>query len=222
MLLAGIVGIVRAIILGTGPSVTPEVIDRVNASGLPVFGCNNVYQTVDVVALMACNIEWWNFYWPRDERLRSGKFRKWTWDKATADRYGTGYIRGEWGDGLSTDPSYIHYGHSSGYQLLGIAYHAGVREMLLVGYDLRYPAGYSKPERKPGGDRHYFGEYPPQLQHFPSVGPAGEMTGLLECYRTIKPEDYGLRIINCTPGSALRCFEAGDLSDYLISVSPIV
>lgn len=205
------VGALRAIILGTGPSVTPDVLRVVQQSGLPVYGCNNTYQVADLVALMACNIEWWEYYWPRDEKLRDGTFEKWTWDRTTADRFGIRYIRGEWGDSLSKDPEYIHYGHSSGYQLLGIAYHAGVREMLLVGYDLRYPAGYSKAERNPGGERHYFGEYPPALQHFPAVGPHGEMTGLLECYRTIDCEDLGLRIINCTPGSALDFFEAAEL-----------
>lgn len=210
---AGHVEVVRAIILGTGPSVTPAVLEQVKRSGLLVFGCNNTYQVAELTALMSCNIEWWEYYWPRDEKLRAGTFDKWTWDRATADRFGIKHIRGEWGDSLSTDPSYIHYGHSSGYQLLGIAYHYGVREMLLVGYDLKYPKGYSKADRNPGGDRHYFGEYPKELQHFPSVGGNGEMLGLLDCYRTIDCKALGLRIINCTPGSALDFFEVGVLGE---------
>lgn len=205
----------RAILLGTGPSVTPEVLAQIKASGLPVYGCNNAYQVCQLVALMACNIEWWDWYWPRDPALRDGTFEKWTWDKATAERYGLKYIEGRWGDGLSTDPSYIHYGHSSGYQLLGIAYHAGVREMILCGYDLRYPKGYSKADRRPGGDRHFFGEYPERLQHFPAVGPNGEMTGLLACYRTIDCEALGLRIVNTSPGSALDFFETAELEDAI-------
>jgi len=190
---------------------------RINASGLPIFGCNNTYQVVTLTALLACNIEWWDYYWPRDPALRAGDFEKWTWDRATADRYGICYIRGEWGAGLSRDPAVIHYGHSSGYQLIGLAYHYGVREMILCGYDLRFPRGYNGQERIAGGNRHYFGEYPPQLQHWTkfNIGPNGELNGLLDCYRTIHPADYGLRIINCSPGSALDFFETAQLEEVL-------
>lgn len=207
----------RAVMLGTGPSVTPEQLAAVAASGLPVFGCNNTYQVVELTALLSCNPEWWDYYWPRDARLRAGAFDKWTWDQATADKYGLRHIRGEWGDGLSTTPGVIHYGHSSGYQLLGLAYHYGVREMLLVGYDLRYPRGYDGRRQIAGGDRHYFGEYPAELQHWTKfgIGPDGELLGLLGCYRTIRPADYGLRIINCSPGSALDFFETEDWRDAL-------
>ena len=169
----------------------------------------------ELSALLACNPEWWDYYWPRDENLRRGEFTKWTWDKPTADKYGLAYIEGRWGDGLSTDPGYIHYGHSSGYQLLGLALHHGITEFVLIGYDLRYPQGYSKTYRDPGGDRHYFGEYPKELEHWPAAGPNGEMTGLLECYRTIKPAELGIRIINCSEGSALDFFEMGDLGDWI-------
>jgi len=209
---------VRAILLGTGPSVTPEQLELVNSSGLPVYCCNNAYQVCEPAALLACNPEWWAHYWPRDERLRTAAWRKWTWDKPTADQYGLDYIRGEWADGLSHDPAVIHYGHSSGYQLLGVALHAGVTEMVLVGYDLRYPGGYDGHQRRPGSGRHYFGEYPPELQHWTrfNMGPTGELNGLLECYRTIRPADYGIRIINCSPGSALDFFETGELGEWVM------
>lgn len=197
----------KAIIIGTGPSLTPDVIARANDSGLPLFGCNNTYQACNLTALLACNPEWWAHYWPRDARLRSGGFDKWTWHAETAQHYGLRHIRGEWGDGLSTNPEVIHYGHSSGYQLINLAYHYGVREMILMGYDLRYPPGYNREQRDPGGARHFFGEYPRELEHWPRVGPNGEMSGLLDCYRTIKPAEYGLRIVNATPGSALDFFE---------------
>ena len=99
----------RGIILGTGPSVTPSVIELLNTTRLPIYGCNNAYQIAPLTALLACNPEWWGHYWPIDEKLRCGDFTKWTWDKATADKYGLAYIQGAWGDGLSTDPEVIHY-----------------------------------------------------------------------------------------------------------------
>ena len=207
----------RAIIAGTGPSLTPQAIEQIKRSSLPIYGCNNTYQALRITALLACNIEWWDHYYPRDPQLRLGSFGKWTWDKPTADKYGIAYIRGEWGAGLSTDPEVIHYGHSSGYQLINLALHHGVTEFVLIGYDLRYPPGYKGTEQVAGGDRHYFGEYPPQLQHWTkyNIGAGGELNGLLECYRTIKPEQYGIRIIKCSPSSALDFFENGRLEEWI-------
>lgn len=166
--------------------------------------------------LLSCNPEWWDEYWI-DDRLRLGCFSKWTWDKATADRYGLAHIKGRWASGLSIDPEYIHYGHSSGYQLINLALHHGVTEFVLIGYDLRYPKDYDGLRKNTGGDRHFFGEYPEKLQHWTKtgIGPNGELLGLLECYKTIIPKTYGIRIINCSPDSALDFFEMGELDDWL-------
>jgi hypothetical protein len=208
---------VRAVIAGTGPSLTPEAIALIKRTRLPVFGCNNTYQVLRLTALLACNIEWWDHYYPTDPQLRLGSFGKWTWDKATAEKYGIAHIRGEWGDGLSTDPEVIHYGHSSGYQLINLALHHGVTEFVLIGYDLRYPPGYDGFKQVAGGERHYWGEYPPALQHWTkyNIGPGGELNGLLDCYRTINTDQYGIRIINCSPGSALDFFETGRLEEWI-------
>jgi hypothetical protein len=206
---------VRAIIAGTGPGLTDDVIAALQETDLPIFGCNNTYQVLPLTALLACNPEWWAHYWA-DDRLRYGDFEKWTWDKPTADRYGIAHIRGEWGDGLSTDPDVIFYGHSSGYQLIGLAYHYGVREFILCGYNLCYPPGYDGQQKITGGDRHFFGEYPPALIHWTRFNTeGGKLHGLLDCYRTIDTKALGIRIINTTPGTALDFFETGALADWL-------
>lgn len=182
---------------------TPAVIAACKASGLPIFGCNNTFELFNLEEHLACNVEWWDYFWPRSERLRTMPCPKWTWDKATAIRYDLNWIEGRWGDGLSTDPSYIHLAHSSGAQILGIAYHAGVRDAVLVGYDLTYGPGYDGHAQKLAGDRHYFGEYPTPLQHWTkNVGPQGELTGLIDWYRTVA-EQGAMRITLGTPGSAL-------------------
>ena len=206
----------RGIIVGTGPSLTDEAIGALQNTRWPLFGCNNTYQELPLSVHLACNPEWWDYY-SQDERLSGGAFDKWTWHEPTAEKYGIGYIRGEWIDGLSTDPGYISYGHSSGYQLLNLAFHYGVREFVLVGFDLRFPGGYDGARQRPGSGRHYFGEYPPELRHWTrtNVGPEGELNGLLDCYSTIDCGALGIRIINCSPGSALDIFETGNLEDYL-------
>ena len=218
-----------AVILGTGPTMNEEVVEQVRAarsrrdSGIRVFGVNNTFELdLPIDVFFACNTEWWDHYhaYPRMMARRSHS-DLWTWDLTTARRYALNWIQGRWSGGkrnvtgLSKDPSYIHYGHGAGYEVLGIAYHYGCRHFVLCGYDLRYPRLYSSKLREPGGKRHFFGEYPRSLQHFPRVGPRGEMTGLLDCYRTIDTNDLGLRITNTSPGSALDFFEQGDLEKVL-------
>ena len=203
----------RAIIIGTGPSLTREIAAQVKDSGELLFGVNNTYQSFDLDVHLACNVEWWEYY-GADTRLLRGRMDKWTWDFPTSTKYNVKWIEGRWMDGLSSDPSYISYGHSSGFQIIGLAVHYGITDLLLVGYDLRFPAGYSNTKRTSGGDRHYFGEYPKELQHWPNC-PGGVMQGLLNVYAKVDVKKHGIRIINCSPGSALTMFENMELTDAL-------
>lgn len=204
----------RALIIGTGPSLTADALTLVNGSNLPKFGCNAVYRVVpNLTALLGCNYEFWDYYWSEVKNLPCDL---WSSHPESKQGHPLKRVRGEWRDGLSTNPEVIHYGHSSGYQLINLALHYGVTEFVLIGYDLKYPKGYDGHKKRAGGDRHFFGEYPKALQHWTrfNIGDSGELNGLLDCYRTIKPEDYGIRIINCSPGSALDFFEMGSLEDW--------
>ena len=201
------------IIIGTGPSLSDDQIRWANDkqyNGAWLFGVNNVYQRVPNLNVhIACNPEWWDEY-AYDAALCEGAFDKWTWDKHTYEwRTGSiknlNYIEGRWGDSLSKDPNYIHYGHASGYQILGIAYHYGIRNFYLLGYDMAYP---------PGQKRHYFGEYPKSLYHDPKTGPNGEFTGLIKQFETIDEIDLGITVINLTENSALNHFAKGKIDDY--------
>lgn len=202
------------IIIGTGPSLSDEQLKwaagKQYAFGWKLFGINNVYQQVpNLDGFMACNPEWWDEY-AHDPRLRDAEYPKWTWDEPTWKKYrGTiknfHYIRGVWHDSLSKNKNYIHYGHASGYQILGIAYHAGVRNFYLLGFDMAYP---------PGEKRHYFGEYPRTLYHNPKTGPNGEFTGLIRQFKTIDEDDLGIKVYNLCPTSALEHFQKGTIYDY--------
>jgi hypothetical protein len=228
-----------AVIIGTGPSLTDDQIQHIREyrqtpnSKIRVFGVNNAYQK-DIVldVLYACNPEWWDHYHEdvkMEFLLDDGYTSCWTWDNATARKYGLNWIEGRWSGGkrrvtsFSKDPNYIHYGHGSGYEVINLAYHFGCRHMVLVGYDLRYSSNYD-PVRKLAGTepRHFFGEYPSVLQHWPgrggSVAADGQITGLLDIYRTVDCDDLGLRITNCSPGSALDFFETGELEKVLYEI----
>jgi len=212
------------VIIGTGPSLTAEQLNYISwARGdgrCRVFGVNNAFQCAPYLdVLMSCNVEWWDRYVKDPSFLDFWLFNPsvdlWTWDKGAADKYEINHVPGKWGDSFSTDPGFIHYGHSSGFQIMNLAYHYGIRDFVLVGYDMRYLPGYDRRTRKPGAGRHFFGEYPKELQHWPNVGPNGEFTGLLKVFKTIDTCELGVKIVNCSPGSALDFFENAELKDVL-------
>lgn len=214
-----------AIIAGTGPSITQEILDICNdarAQGkVKIFGANLAYRGFDVDVLHGCNSQFWEYYLGTDPILRNCDFDKWTTRPELINRYpGLNYIQEIWADGLSTDPDYIHAHHGTGPQVINIALHYGIKRMLLVGWDMSYPKDYDGQAKQIGsGKRHYFGEYPAHLQHWPSVDIVeGKLNGLIREMETIKPEDYGIEIINCTEGSAMKCFPFGKLTGILKGV----
>lgn len=211
-----------AVILGTGPSLTKEQLKIVeqakNEGKCQVFGMNHIWQdfpTLDV--FLSCNKEYYDYYW--HEGLKYHPATKWTWDKDTAKKYQINYVEGKWADGFSKDPNFIHYGHSSGFQVPGLAYNYGFRKMILLGYDMGYASDYNGRCRQVGSKpRHYFdgGEYPHRLQHWPSVKVKnGVFTELIQQFEKVKEINTDLEIINCSPGSHLTCFPMMDIEEAL-------
>lgn len=210
-----------AVVLATGPSLTADVLAaarRGQARGVwRVYGMNHVWRdfpTLDV--FLSCNPEYYDTQWERG--LKDIPAEKWTWDRDTAQRYRIRFIEGKWADGFSSDPRFIHYGHSSGFQLPQIAYHAGFRRLLLCGYDMKFAPDYDGRNRRIGSTpRHYFGEYDDdKLKHWPSVKIRdGVFVELIEQFEKVKRLNPDVEIINCSPGSALTCFPFGNLGDYV-------
>jgi hypothetical protein len=114
---------------------------------------------------------------------------------------------------LSESPA-VSYGHSAGYQLLNLAYHAKPDRIVLLGYDMRYAPDYDGRAHRVGSSpRHFFGEYPSALAHWPSVKVLdGVHYELVDLYRAIAAQGL-VEIINCTPGSAIDCFPTKGIED---------
>ena len=191
--------------IGTGPSLTEEQVDIARQRGFWLFVCNNAYQVAhDANLLYGCNYEWWKHYYPIVKNLPC---QKWTTNRQAADEFGINWIAEKNAPGLSTDPSVIHHGHGSGFSLVSMAHRSGAQRIVLLGYDLKYSPDYDGKARNAGSSpRHFFGdgEYPPHLQHWPSVQvKSGVHIELVELYRSVK--DQGLvELVNCTPDSALE------------------
>jgi hypothetical protein len=102
--------------------------------------------------------------------------------------------------GFSHIPARIHYGNCSGFQAINLAILFGATRIILVGFDMRVV----------NGQRHFFGDHPAplgnacQYEHFL---PAFEAAA-----RTLPRH---ISIVNCTPGSALKCFPMASLDAAL-------
>jgi hypothetical protein len=195
--------------IGTGPSLTLAQIETAKRKGFRLFGCNNVWKITELELLYACNRQWWDYYWPEVKHCSASK---WTTNKEAATVYGLNWIAERNEKGLSTDPSYVHHGHGSGYTLLNLAYLMGAKRIVLLGYDMKYAPDYDGSAMRVGSSpRHFFGEYPSQLQHWPKAKVKnGVHTELCELYQSVA--DQGLvEIVNATPDSALTCFPKADI-----------
>lgn len=199
-----------AVVLATGPSLSAEQMAVVADADVRVFGMNNLYHDMALDVHVACDPRWWIEYGDDlgDYWRHKSVCETWTWDEETHRLYPfTRLVRGRWGDGLSVDPLYIHYGHSSSYQCLNLAVLYGCARILLLGFDMFYPRGTR---------RHYFsklssepGEYPLALRKHSTF------TGLLAGFATIAAQRGLPPIINCTPGGALNCFPRGNLDQEI-------
>ena len=189
--------------IGTGPSITQQQVDIARDKGFHLYVCNNAYQLApDAELLYSVNFEWWAYYWDEVKRLPC---EKWTTNEAAAKAFHINHIAEKNAPGLSTDPNVIHHGHGSGYSLVSMAHRNGADRVILLGYDLKYAPDYDGRARQVGsGPRHFFGEYPASMQHWPSVQVKdGVHVELVELYRSIKEQGF-IELQNATPGSALE------------------
>jgi hypothetical protein len=197
--------------IGTGPSLTPQQVSAARKLG-DLYACNDAYKLApDAALLHACNYQWWDCRW---DEVFDLSCRKTTIFEDTAKRYGIEFVPGRWFDGLSEAPM-VSYGHSAGFQLLNLAYHAKPDRILLLGYDMRFAPDYDgKAKRIGSGPRHFFGEYPPELQHWPSVKvQSGVHVELVDLYRAVAKQGL-VEIVNCSPGSAIDCFPMKDIDAF--------
>jgi len=202
-----------AIVCGTGQSITPKIIEAVNNSGHRIFGANRAWEIFNCDVVHGCNYQFWDHYWSANFKLKDQPFDKWTTRPELEGKYpGLNYIEERWEDGLSKEANWISAHHGTGPQLVNIAFLYGCTTLLLVGWDMRYlgktgPREYAR--------RRYLAEDTLTLNHWPRTGVNGEMEGLIKEMATIKPEDYGIKIINCSKDSAMRCFPMGNLHEEL-------
>jgi hypothetical protein len=87
---------------------------------------------------------------------------------------------------------------------------------------MKFAKDYDGRNKKIGSTpRHFFGEYPKHMQHFPqsseSINKNGEIIGLMKRYESMIPvlKQSNIEVINCTPNSSLKCFKISTLEKEL-------
>lgn len=121
----------------------------------------------------------------------------WTQDRESAAKYRVNWIHGKQGQGLGRDC--IHFGGNSGYQAINLAYLWGANRIILLGFDMR----------RVDNRAHWFGDHPRAKGFHNPVAFEHWIRMFDGLARDLKRE--GVEVINCTPGSALRCFATNDI-----------
>ncbi len=193
-----------AVLIATGPSLTPEQIEHVRTHRDAidaVMGVNDAYRICDFLDLLyAADGRWIEHH--RDT-LRNLSFDKWT---ALDKRYD---FSPEWNEikvisdhkrGLSTDREELIGGCHSGYQLINLAYLMGFRTVILLGYDATR------------GGQHFFGLHPTTALQVKS-----NYARWMIRYKNMADdaERLGLTIINATASSAIPYFEKRPIEEVL-------
>jgi len=183
------------IVAAPGPSLVP-------VDDGPIIVVQDAYRLIPWAdVLYGCDAKWWRHHQGTDF-----KGEKWsthhdedTNNKAeVANLYGVRCVRGSDSEGFSLDPGVIHYGSNSGFQAINLAILFGCTHITLVGFDMH----------KRGGKSHFFGEHPEALRT------GTEYTNFIGNFdRAAKMLPENIRIVNATPGSALKCFPMMSLEE---------
>ncbi len=192
-------------IMASGPSMSQDQADAVRSwsgKGRHTIAINTTFQLAPWAdVLYACDDRWWSVHYDEVKEKFYGQL--WSQDEETRKRQGIRVIRSERKDGLSKTPGIIRQGMSSGYQAMNLAYLAGAKKLLLLGFDC-----------KPGADKrsHWHGDHPAPLNNsnpFPSWIKKMETLA-------VDLAEANVEVVNLTPGSAIRCFRFADWKEVLL------
>jgi hypothetical protein len=113
------------------------------------------------------------------------------------------YLRLTGEQGLETDPTGLRHGSNSGYQAIGLAYHLGVKKIVLLGYDMRVDRDRT----------HWHDESTIPAQGFEMMLKKSFLPHFDTLARPLA--DAGVTVINATENSALRVWPFQPLATAL-------
>lgn len=183
----------RAVIIASGASLTKADVELVRyMTDRRVYVVNDSYTWVPWAdALYACDEEWWDVHEPKSRCVAE----RWTTCDAAALKYNLRHIPGQFDGTFDTSGHGIVYGGNSGFQTLNLAFAQGVRDVVLLGFDM--------------GGLHFFGEHPP------AIAKPSPFNTWIKHFREAAPviAAAGMRVVNATRGGRLEAFPRVRLED---------
>ena len=187
-------------VAASGPSLTAEICAKLPKQQTIAVSDAGRLLLPDAAILYSCDAAWWTHHKGapgfRGERWSSHGSAIHDNKREVGQLYGLNLIAGRDGQGFSSDPTVIHYGSNSGFQAVNLALIMGARYVVLVGFDMQ--------------GSHFFGNHPRGLRN--STSYSNFIKAFERAARRMPP---GVKIVNATPNSALRCFPMVDLDDAL-------
>jgi hypothetical protein len=180
-------------VLASGPSMTPRVAAAVRS--IPTIVINDTFRLAPWAALLyAADAAWWQ---ANPDALAFAGL------KVTVDSVpGVESLSNSGSTGFDPNPHCIRTGSNSGYQGVHIAAQAGAARILLCGFDMSAAKG-----------AHWFGPHGDGLVNTTPETYARFIRRFDEL--KVALDARGVECLNCTPGSALKCFPFADLADIL-------
>lgn len=174
-------------VLASGPSLTPEDIDRVR------FERESERATVVATNTTALHVPFADYCFAMDKSwLESYRrhFLNFGWEvvstKKACQDYGARYV-----GPLA--------GNNSGQRAISFAVKSGANEVIVLGMDCKHVEGKA----------HHFGDHPPNLKN------ADKTENWITHAESLAESIDGVRLINCSPVSSIRGFEKMTLEQYL-------
>ena len=188
----------RAYVIGGGPSL--RGFDTTLLDGKHIVAVNNAYRLFPKAeALYFMDTVWYNWH---AVELMEFKGLMYTTARQLKDKHRVKFLNHGQRKGIDDRPDHLSKGTSSGYGGIGVAIAYGVKEVIILGFDMcRDEDGnhnYHNDHRRPVKDTIYEDAH---MLSFPALVPA--------C------KERGITIINCNLDSALECFPKEELGKWL-------
>lgn len=199
-----------AVVIASGPSLTREQCEAVRGR-CRVIAVNNQGietdcdgQVVPAMApwadvLYAADAKWWRHYEKRALKFAGTKVTirdTLPWPEVMSLKQSIEHAS------FDPRPTHLVSGGNSGYQAIHLAVHYGATRILLLGFDMKNGRN---------GRRHWFGSHPGRLDS------RGNFTGWLRAFDKLARvlDHMGVKVVNCTPDTALRAFSRRPLAEAL-------
>lgn len=190
----------RCVIIASGPSAVDVIsqYDGRKPGGWPVIAINNSWRLCpDADILYACDAAWWAHHIEETAGFRGIKAsldpvsqKKWPEIVRIWNRHDTAFQFGM--------PGEVGAGGNSGFQALNLAVSIGCKEIALVGFDMRIDRGL-----------HWHGKHKQGLNNPSDLTMPNWVANFTNAAPLIAR--HGVKVWNCSPVSALDCFEKADL-----------